>query len=284
MSEVNPKSLKEAEGALFLADGDTPWLLNIFSSIADSPTALEHGFLAVLYIIMYEAGFYFLDGPHNSTLSYDVRTMRCLKDPNILLKHLKMENKQYVTHFSHELMYPNILTVVTYSIITSHFYKNHMLVVNFFCPNNKNLQTISINPDNLISFEPNKGPLIADERVHFISYVKNILCSFKGTSGTEVYHHPHHILSLPLHVLQLICRNLGGKSFIKFVMSCKFLYEIFSEDETLWKKFSLNEYRCLNKSPNETWKNHYVYQAKKIQRLKDFRLPPFILHPYGFWY
>lgn len=232
---------------------------------------------------MYEAGFYFVDGPHNSTLSYDVRTMRCLEDPNILLKHLTMENSQYITNFSHELMYPNILTMITYSIITSRFYNDPLLVVNFFSPDNKNIETISINPKSLISFEPNKGPLIANEKVHFISSIKNILCSFKSIRGTEVYH-PHHILSLPLHVLQSICRNLDGKSFIRFVMSCKFLYETFSDDETLWKKYSLNEYRCLNKTSSETWKRHYVYQAKKIQRLKDFRLPPFSLHPYGFWY
>lgn len=264
MSEINSKRLKEAEGTLLIGDGTPIWLDNVLTSLAGSSTALEQAFLAIVYILMYESGFYFINGPQNGTNSYDIQLMKLLNDSTIILKNIKKENSQYITVFSHNLMYPKSIKLVAYTI--TNIFKEPLLVVNFLLPEENKVDSFIFDIKPYICTSPSNKLQIVESSCKELSVkLKNFLYSYKSLISGETYH-PHHILALPLHILQSLCKYLDGRSFAKFIQTCKYMYETFSDDEILWRFHSWNDYRGLNKLPNETWKSHYKYQAQKTLR------------------
>lgn len=223
---------------------------------------------------MYESGFYFIDGPHNGTITYDIRLMEQLNNPSIVLKNIKKNNSQYITSFSHNLMYPKSIKIVAYTI--SNVFKEPHLVLNFFLPDKNIVESFVFDTKLYINrLSPNSLQISNSHCKELSIMLKNRLYSHKSLISGDSYH-PHHLLALPLHILQLLCKYLDGRSFVRLMLSSKYLCDVFYKDETLWKFYSVNKFRNLNKQPNETWQAHYRYQSGK----SNYRYPnrPILCH------
>lgn len=254
-----------------IGDGSPPvWLENVLSSLGGSPSAAEQGFLAVLCILLYESGFFFIDGPGNSTPTYDAGLMRRLSDSTLILSHIQKKEptlRERVVVFSHKLMHPETVKLIAYCVVPET-----TLVVNFLIPRESLNYSYLFDIRSYFSKDSNQLRVVDTKCKDLSVLIKTFLYTLKASVCGEMYH-SHHILALPFHVLHLLCKFLDGRTFLQFISTCRYLHDNFRDDESLWKYYSSTEFRGLNKKATETWQTHYKYQKSVNSRLFPRHLP-----------